>query len=84
MKRYSPWCLPWHMTGLTVYNLSPSSNRKYTEMIPRTAELVKKGVYNPGEFVTHVAHYNNANDVKAVFEKSIDKSDGYMKGAITF
>jgi threonine dehydrogenase-like Zn-dependent dehydrogenase len=71
----------WHMSGLTVLNLSPSSNHNFSEMIPRTAELIKKGVYNPGEFVTHVANYKDASKV---FERSIDKADGYLKGVITF
>jgi threonine dehydrogenase-like Zn-dependent dehydrogenase len=71
----------WHMSGLTVYNLSPSSNRRFSEMIPRTAELIKKGVYNPAEFVTHVANYKDASKV---FEHSIQKTDGYLKGVITF
>ena len=74
----------WHMSGLNVLNLSPMSNRHYTDMIPRTAALVRRGVYTPGELVSHVAHYADVEAVNALFNKSIDKSDGYMKGVITF
>ncbi len=71
----------WHMSGVTVYNLSPNSNAHFREMIPRTCELIKRGVYQPGKLVTHVADYH---DAEPVFLKSISKEDGYMKGVITF
>lgn len=71
----------WHMSGVTVLNLSPGGNAHFREMIPRTATLIRKGVYQPGEFVTHVADYHDAEDV---FLKSISKEDQYMKGVITF
>ncbi len=74
----------WHMSGLNVLNLSPMSNRHYTDMIPRTAALVRRGVYTPGELVSHVAHYEDVEAVNALFQKSIDKSDCYMKGVILF
>jgi 2-desacetyl-2-hydroxyethyl bacteriochlorophyllide A dehydrogenase len=71
----------WHLNGITVYNLSPMSNAHYTEILPRTLELIKRGVYEPGKLVTHVANYK---DCKDVFLRSIDKKDGYMKGVILF
>lgn len=71
----------WHMSGLTVYNLSPMSNRNYTEMIPRTAELVRRGVFNPGSLVTHVADYHDAAKILA---QSVEKPKDYIKGVITF
>ena len=71
----------WHMGGVTVYNLSPMANPHFTEILPRTYELIKKGVYEPGKLVTHVANYK---DCKDVFLRSIDKKDNYMKGVILF
>ena len=71
----------WHMSGVTVYNLSPNSNPHFRELIPRTAALIRRGVYDPGSLVTHVADYH---DAEPVFIKSITKEDGYMKGVITF
>lgn len=74
----------WHMSGVKVLNLSPMSNRHYSDMIPRTGALVERGVYTPGELVSHVAHFEDMEAVHALFNKSIDKSDNYMKGVITF
>ncbi len=71
----------WHLGGVTVLNLAPGSNIHFRELIPRTAALIRRGVYCPGELVTHVADYHEADPV---FLKSIDKSDGYLKGVITF
>lgn len=74
----------WHLGGLTVYNLAPMSNAHYTEIIPRTYALIKRGVYDPGKLVTHTAYYKDAEAMKTIFERSIDKKDNYMKGVILF
>lgn len=74
----------WHIGGLTVYNLAPMSNAHYEEILPRTYELIKRGVYDPGRFVTHTAHYMDSNAMHEIFRKSIDKTDGYIKGVILF
>ncbi len=74
----------WHLGGLTVLNLSPMSNAHYEEMLPRTYELIKRGVYDPGKFITHVASYKDEKAMNVLFERAIDKEDNYMKGAILF
>lgn len=71
----------WHMSGLYVYNCSPMSNRYYPDIVQRTSELLAKGVYTPGELVTHVADYRDCYDV---FCRAVDKKEGYMKGIIRF
>ena len=71
----------WHLGGLTVYNLSPMSNRHYTDVMNQTKAMVDKGVYTPQDLVTHVADFR---DCQIIFEKSVSKEDGYMKGVITF
>jgi threonine dehydrogenase-like Zn-dependent dehydrogenase len=71
----------WHINGYTVLNLAPNANVHFREMIRPTAALIRRGIYNPGKFVTHVAGYH---DAERVFQKSIDKSDVYIKGVITF
>lgn len=73
----------WHMGGVTVLNLSPMSNPHYADLVERTATLVRKGVYTPGELVTHIVHYKDAA-LADVFQKSISKEDGYMKAVISF
>ncbi len=74
----------WHMSGVTVHNLSPMSNANYSEMIPRTAALYTRGVYTPGDYVTHTAHFRDAKDMNALFARAGTKEDGYIKGAILF
>ena len=71
----------WHMSGISVLNCSPMSNRNYKSLLPRTGELMCRGVYTPGELVTHAADYR---DCTSVFLRSIDKKEGYVKGVITF
>ncbi len=74
----------WHLGGLKVYNLAPMSNAHYEDILPRTYELIKRGVYDPGRFVTHTARYDDLPAMQEIFRKSIDKSDGYIKGVILF
>lgn len=74
----------WHLGGLNVYNISPPGTNHYEEIIPRTWELIKHGVFTPGKFVTHTAYYKDAEGMKTLFEKSIDKTDGYIKGVVLF
>lgn len=71
----------WHLSGLSVLNLAPGSNRNFVQMIPRTAELVKTGVYDAGSLVTHVDNYRNATEL---FELSIEKPEDFIKAVITF
>lgn len=73
----------WHLGGISIKNLSPMSNLHYQDIIPRTAELIKKGVYDPGKLVTHVVNYKDP-ELNHIFEISISKEEGYMKGVITF
>ena len=73
----------WHMSGLTVYNLSPMSNKHYTDLSDRTADQIARGVYTPAELVTHVVNYRDPH-LEDIFRKSITKEDGYLKGVITF
>lgn len=74
----------WHMSGVTVHNLSPMSNANYTDMIPRTAALYRRGVYTPGDYLTHTAHYTDVKEMNALFARAGTKEDGYIKGAILF
>lgn len=71
----------WHLGGLTVYNLSPMSNRHYTDVMKQTRAMIDRGIYTPQELVTHVADFR---ECQWIFEKSISKEDGYLKGVITF
>ena len=71
----------FHMSGFLMNNVSPMTTFHYTDVIPQTAALVRRGVYRPGDLVTHVADYR---DCAHVFDRAVDKKDGYIKGVITF
>lgn len=74
----------WHMSGVNVLNLSPMSNRCYADMIPRTAALCRRGVYSPGDYVTHTARFDDPEGLNRVLRIAGTKEDGYIKGAILF
>ena len=73
----------WHMSGITVYNLSPMSNKHYLDISDRTSLLIAKGVYDPASLVTHIVQYKDPN-LEEIFRKSITKEDGYIKAVISF
>lgn len=73
----------WHMSGITVYNLSPMSNKHYLDISDRTGQLIAQGVYDPASLVSHIVNYKDP-DIEEVFRKSITKEDGYMKAVISF
>lgn len=74
----------WHLGGLRVYNAAPMINDHYNELIPRTYQLIKDGVYDPGELVTHTARFDDPEAMDTVFQRSVDKGDNYIKAAILF
>ena len=74
----------WHLGGLTVLNTSPMSNAHYPEIIPRTYELIKRGIYEPEKFITHTAHFRDEKQMEYLFQRAVDKQDGYIKGAVLF
>ena len=74
----------WHLGGLYVYNLAPMSNAHYTDVIPRTWAMIQRGVFEPGALVTHTAQFDDLEAMQEMFQKSIDKTDGYIKGVVMF
>lgn len=74
----------WHLGGLTVLNVSPMSNAHYPEIIPRTYALIQRGIYDPGKYVTHTAYYRDAEAMEFLFQRAVDKKDGYIKGVVLF
>lgn len=74
----------WHLKGLEVLNLSPMSNRHYTDIVQRVPSLVLRGAYQPGKLISHIASTRDMEKVNTLFMRSIDKQDGYMKGVVLF
>lgn len=74
----------WHTTGLEVLNIAPKSNSRFRDLTSGTAELIKNNVYDTRRLVTHVAKFGDMEDMYSIFDKSIKKTDGYLKGVIVF
>lgn len=74
----------WHLGGLYVYNLAPMSNPHFKEIVPRTYDMIKRGIFDPGMFVTHTAYYEDMDAMENMFQRSCDKGDGYIKGVVLF
>ncbi len=72
----------WHLKGITVYNTSPSIEKFYLPQRVRQAEkLMSKGIFSNKKLVTHKTDYRHAREA---IEMAINKTDGYIKGVITF
>lgn len=74
----------WHTTGLEVLNISPKSNTRFRDLVARTAKLIEKGVYDTQRLVTHTASFGDLDGMHEIFTISGKKTDGYIKGIITF
>ena len=74
----------FHMGGLILNNVAPNTTHHYQDTVPQTAALLQRGIYKPGTLVTHVAHFRDMDKVHFVFDRAVDKQDGYIKGVITF
>ena len=75
----------WHLGGKHVLNLPPQSNPyHFKEWTPRVDTLIKKGVFTPGDLVTHEAYFEDMDAMEFMFQRACDKGDDYMKGAILF
>lgn len=74
----------WHTTGLEVLNIAPKSNSRFKDLTSRTADLIENDVYDTKRLVTHAAKFGDMGDMYSIFDKSIKKTDGYIKGVIVF
>ncbi|MDX9916516.1 MAG: alcohol dehydrogenase catalytic domain-containing protein [Gudongella sp.] len=74
----------WHTTGLEVLNVAPKSNKRFRDLTKGTGSLIERGVYDTRRLVTHTAEFGDMKAMKEILEKSIKKTDGYVKGVITF
>ena len=72
---------PWHLKGVAIVNTSDGRNLHFTDEVDRTAALVRRGVFEQHELVTHIMPYQ---DAQKMFEIADVKADGYIKGVITF
>ena len=72
---------PWHLRGIGILNTSDARDPFFFRQVDKTARLIERGVFDQRDFVTHVMDYRHAQQMLTIAES---KSDGYIKGVITF
>jgi L-iditol 2-dehydrogenase len=71
----------WHYKGLRVYNSSPMMSRDYAACFRGAIELMKLGRIDQKDLITHRHPYTEAAEA---LEIATSKTDGYIKGVLTF
>jgi L-iditol 2-dehydrogenase len=71
----------WHVNGWRINNIQPGMNPHFGDLYPRTIALMANGTLSNARLVTHVGTVDKAADI---FRSGADKTDGYIKGVITF
>jgi len=71
-----------HLKGIRVYNTAPNSERFYVPQRVRQAQkLISMGVFDQSKLITHVDSYH---DAQYALTRALNKTDGYIKGVLTF
>jgi L-iditol 2-dehydrogenase len=71
----------WHVNGWRINNIQPGMNPHFADLYPGTIALMATGAISNARLVTHVGPVGKAAEV---FRVGADKTDGYIKGVITF
>lgn len=71
----------WHQRGLTVHNSSPAESWNMTGCFEQARDLIHAGRIDQSDLVTHVVRPEEAKDA---YEHGLAKSDGYIKGVISW
>lgn len=72
---------PWHQRGYTILNTAPNFDRHYRDHVEETEVLIRRKVFDQTDLITHVSHYSHAQEI---MEAAVNKTEGYIKGVITF
>ncbi len=72
---------PWHKLGTQILNIGPTFDRHYQDHVKETEILMRKGVFDQNDLITHVSDYHHAQEIMNI---ASTKEDGYIKGVITF
>lgn len=70
----------WHYKGIKVLNTVPWISQNLSNEFKHSVELMKKGVFNTKELITHTNHFDN---VESALYKSLEDKN-YIKGVIIF
>ena len=71
----------WTVKGWRILNIQPQMNPHFGDLFPRSISLMANGTLSNDKLVTHVEKIEMAS---RIFAAAAEKTDGYMKGAITF
>jgi threonine dehydrogenase-like Zn-dependent dehydrogenase len=72
---------PWHLKGIRIFNTAPNINKHFTDVLKPTERLMRRGVFQTADLVTHTRPYQQSQEL---FELALSKEDGYIKGAVMF
>jgi len=72
---------PWHQRGYRIYNTAPNFDRHFRDHVSETEILMRKGVFDQTDLITHVRPYQEAQEIMEIATK---KTENYIKGVITF
>ncbi len=71
----------WHTKGWRILNIQPQMNPSFDSLFPRTVALMAAGAVTNEGLLTHTEPVENA---RAAYEAGLDRTGGYIKGAILF
>jgi threonine dehydrogenase-like Zn-dependent dehydrogenase len=69
----------WHHKGLRVFNTSPKIEPDFVRVFHRTIPLMRRGVFDLTDLVTHRAPPEGATEL---FEAAIERREGFIKGVV--
>ena len=72
---------PWHLRGIKIINTAPGIDPHFSDHVIPTQRLAARGIFDQKELVTHVMDYHKVQEMLTIAES---KSDGYIKGVVTF
>ena len=71
----------WHLNGWRILNTVPEMNPDFGALYARAISLLANGTFTNERLVTHVGPVEKALEL---FNAAADRTDGYIKGVITF
>lgn len=71
----------WHTKGWRILNIQPQMNPSFDSLFPRSVALMAAGAVTNRGLLTHVEPLERA---ESVFQAGLDRTGGYIKGALTF
>jgi L-iditol 2-dehydrogenase len=71
----------WTVSGIRILNIQPQMNPHFADLFPRAVTLMANGTFSNERLVTHTERLETA---EKIYRAAAEKTDGYMKGVVTF